>query len=418
MEIFVETERLLLRRFTEDDVDDLVELDGDPEVMHFVTGGRPTSRAEIEDEVLPAFLEYYARFDGYGFWAAIEKPTGRFVGWFHFRPAADARPNEVELGYRLRTSAWGNGFATEGSRALIDKGFAELGVERVVASTMAVHVASRRVLEKAGLRYVRTFHQPWPDHIEGEEEGDVEYALLRSEWEEQARARPAAVPSAREYPAGMTAAGPLPGERGAVRPLDVAHAPEPGRDDGLEALLGRIVAEIRAGTPPRGMSTRIVAIDGLGGSGKSSLAEHLSRALDSAPIVHTDDFASWDDPVDWWPRLIEHVLEPVSRHEVVRFERSRWDPEQDRGSVEIPPTPFLIVEGVTASREAFAPYLAYAIWVEAPPELRLRRGFDRDGQDALGQWQAWMAEEELYRARERPDERADTVVRGDADLWS
>jgi len=70
---------------------------------------------------------------------------------------------------------------------LIDKAFAELGVDRVVASTMVVNVASRRVMEKAGLRFVRIFHQPWPDRIEGEQEGDVEYALLRSEWEQELR---------------------------------------------------------------------------------------------------------------------------------------------------------------------------------------------------------------------------------------
>ncbi len=183
--VFLETEQLVLRRFTENDVDLLVELDSDPEVMHFITGGRPTPRSEIEDEVLPAFLGYYERFAGYGFWAAIERSTGAFVGWFHFRPARDAPPGEVELGYRLRTSAWGKGYATEGSRALVDKGFAEHGVQRVVAFTMVVNVASRRVMEKAGLRYVRTFHAPWPDKIEGDEKGDVEYALLRSQWEEQ-----------------------------------------------------------------------------------------------------------------------------------------------------------------------------------------------------------------------------------------
>ena len=183
MHVFLETERLLLRRFTEDDVENLVELDGDPEVMHFITGGRATPREEVQDEILPAFLDHYERYAGCGFWAAIEKSTGRFLGWFHFRPAEGAPPGEVELGYRLRRSAWGGGYATEGSRALIDKGFAELGVERVVAFTMVVNVASRRVLEKAGLRFVRVFHQPWPDYIEGEEEGDVEYALRRSEWE-------------------------------------------------------------------------------------------------------------------------------------------------------------------------------------------------------------------------------------------
>ena len=187
MQVFLQTQRLVLRRFTEDDSANLVELDGDPEVMRFINGGRPTPRTEIESEVLPAFLDYYERYRGYGFWAAIEKSTGLFVGWFHFRPAEGSPPGEVELGYRLRRSAWGKGYATEGSRALVDKGFAELGVERVVASTMVVNVASRRVMEKAGLRFVRSFRQPWPDYIEGEEEGDVEYALLRSEWE-QARA--------------------------------------------------------------------------------------------------------------------------------------------------------------------------------------------------------------------------------------
>jgi RimJ/RimL family protein N-acetyltransferase len=187
MSIFLETERLVLRRFTDDDVDNLVELDGDPDVMRFITGGRATPRREIEDEVLPAFLGYYERFAGYGFWAAIEKSTGRFVGWFHFRPAQGAPAGEVELGYRLRKSAWGKGYATEGSRALIEKGFADLDVRRVVAFTMVVNGASRRVMEKAGLRFIRIFHAPWPDKIEGDEEGDVEYALLRSEWEQIAR---------------------------------------------------------------------------------------------------------------------------------------------------------------------------------------------------------------------------------------
>ena len=94
---------------------------------------------------------------------------------------------EVEVGYRLVRSAWGKGYATEGSRALIERGFTSLGVRRVVASTMVVNIASRRVLEKAGMRLVRTFHQPWPYPIEGDEHGDVEYALLRSEWEQAAR---------------------------------------------------------------------------------------------------------------------------------------------------------------------------------------------------------------------------------------
>lgn len=64
--------------------------------------------------------------------------------------------------------------------------------------------------------------------------------------------------------------------------------------------------------------------------------------------------------------MIEKVLEPVSRNEIVRFQRSQWQAGTDRGWVEFRPGNFLIVEGVTAAREAFAPYLTYAIWIEAP----------------------------------------------------
>jgi RimJ/RimL family protein N-acetyltransferase len=193
VDVFLETDGLVLRRFTADDVENLVELDADPEVMRYINGGRPTPREEIEDEVLPAFLRYYERTAGFGFWAAQERATGAFVGWFHLRPAPESPPGEAELGYRLRRSAWGKGYATEGSRALVDKAFAELGVERVVASTMVVNVASRRVMEKAGLKVVRVFHAEWPERIEGDEHGDVEYALLRSEWEQATGERTAPV---------------------------------------------------------------------------------------------------------------------------------------------------------------------------------------------------------------------------------
>jgi RimJ/RimL family protein N-acetyltransferase len=185
MQVFLETERLVLRRFTMADADILVELDGDPDVMHFITGGRPTPRDEILNDFLPAFLGYYERYAGFGFWAAIEKPAGQFLGWFHFRPPEGGAPGEAELGYRLRKSAWGKGYATEGSHALIRKGFTELGVQRVVAETMAVHIASWRVMEKAGLALARSFHQPWPYMIEGDEHGDVEYALSKADWEQQ-----------------------------------------------------------------------------------------------------------------------------------------------------------------------------------------------------------------------------------------
>ena len=66
--------------------------------------------------------------------------------------------------------------------ALVDLAFRELGATRVYAGTMAVNLASRRVIEKAGLRFVRTFHAEWPVRIPGDEHGDVEYAITRQEW--------------------------------------------------------------------------------------------------------------------------------------------------------------------------------------------------------------------------------------------
>lgn len=185
--VYLETERLVLRRFTAADVDAVTALDADPAVMRYINGGRPTPREEIEHDYLPAWLAYYDRGDRWGFWAAVEKATGAFLGWFHLRPQPEDPPDEPELGYRLVQAAWGKGYAAEGSRALVHKAFEELGATRVYATTMVVNEASWRVMQKAGLRYVRTFHMDWPDRIEGEELGDVEYALTRDEWERAGR---------------------------------------------------------------------------------------------------------------------------------------------------------------------------------------------------------------------------------------
>ncbi len=178
---YLETDRLILRRFTADDLDDLYELDADPEVTRFINGGRPTPLEEIRDELLPRFIAQYEQSPGYGRWAAIEKDGGTFLGWFALT-ADPAEPGTAELGYRLRRSAWGRGYATEGARALVDKGFTELGMRRVTANTMTVNTGSRRVMEKTGLRLLRTFFLDWPDQIDGGEHGDVEYELLRADW--------------------------------------------------------------------------------------------------------------------------------------------------------------------------------------------------------------------------------------------
>ncbi|MGW6928546.1 GNAT family N-acetyltransferase [Lentzea sp. NPDC054927] len=154
----METERLTLRPLGPSDVDELHALHADPEVMRY-----------LDPEPVEHFL-------GDSFLAAHEKSSGRFVGWFEFKPVGDG---VVELGYRLHREFWGRGYATEGGKALIERGFTEGGVQRVVATTMFVNTGSRRVMEKCGLRHVRTFHVDWADPLPGSEHGEVEYALTR-----------------------------------------------------------------------------------------------------------------------------------------------------------------------------------------------------------------------------------------------
>ena len=166
------------------DLDDLVALDGDPAVMRYITGGAPTPRDEMRDDYLPFWLAYYdarrpVRLLGGD--RAGDRRLPRLVP-----PATAPRGPGGRARARLPARArrsWGLGYATEGSRALIDKAFAELGARRVHASTMAVNTGSRRVMEKAGMRFVRTFVMDWPVRIEGDEDGDVEYAIDRAEWE-------------------------------------------------------------------------------------------------------------------------------------------------------------------------------------------------------------------------------------------
>jgi RimJ/RimL family protein N-acetyltransferase len=181
--IIVVTSRLVLRQFTEDDVDDLFGLNSDAEVMRYITGGRATPREEIRDTIIPFHLSVYERFDRLGTWAAESAATGEFLGWFHFRPGHGTDITDVDLGYRLRRVAWNKGYATEGSRALIGMGFTSLGVQRVSAHIMAANIASRRVAENCGLRLVCTRPYQGDDPVDGAEHGEVEYAITRPEWQ-------------------------------------------------------------------------------------------------------------------------------------------------------------------------------------------------------------------------------------------
>jgi RimJ/RimL family protein N-acetyltransferase len=172
----IETERLRLRPVRPADRDDLFALEQDAEVMRFINGSDATPRECGSGGFL------MPRGHETGVWTAVEKGSRSFAGWFSLiaMPAAEIR--SAELGYRLRRALWGKGYATEGAIALIEAGFVHLGFERITAQTMTVNRPSRRVMEKAGLAHIRTFHLDWPDPLPGSEEGEVEYAATRDAW--------------------------------------------------------------------------------------------------------------------------------------------------------------------------------------------------------------------------------------------
>lgn len=106
MTTFLETDRMVLRQFTIDDVDSVVALDSDPQVRRFVEDGEAGDRAAAAGAI-ERWMGYYERSETFGFWAAIEKESGQFIGWFHLRPRRDGPPGEPELDYRLASAAWG-----------------------------------------------------------------------------------------------------------------------------------------------------------------------------------------------------------------------------------------------------------------------------------------------------------------------
>ena len=181
-------------------------------------------------------------------------------------------------------------------------------------------------------------------------------------------------------------------------------------------LLQRVLDAVSEALPPDGVETRIIAIDGPGGAGKTTLAAWLAEKLGATAVIHTDDFASWDNPLNWWPLLVEQALKPLAEGAVARYQPTVWAGEK-RTPVLIEPGGTVLLEGVTAARSAFRPYLAYAIWVETDRAVRLQRGIDRDGENAREQWERWMADEDDYIARERPAEHVDLVLHGDRGLW-
>ncbi|MFP8779024.1 GNAT family N-acetyltransferase [Hydrogenophaga sp. RWCD_12] len=171
------TARLALRPVRPADRTDLVALEADPDVMRFLNGGRP-----VPEEGSPDSSFLTPRGTEPEVLAARLHASGRFIGWFAlFDDGWVDGARTAELGYRLRREAWGNGYGSEGVRALVAQALDRMGFDRVRAQTMAVNLGSRRLLEKLGFQPVGTVFPPFPHPVPGDEQGEVIYEIWRGE---------------------------------------------------------------------------------------------------------------------------------------------------------------------------------------------------------------------------------------------
>jgi uridine kinase len=171
----------------------------------------------------------------------------------------------------------------------------------------------------------------------------------------------------------------------------------------------QLADELRTARGP----VRLVGIDGCGGAGKTTFAERLSRHGDDWPVVHTDDFATHDEPLEWWPRMLADVIEPLSRGLSATFAPYDWVNRRPGRPTTVAPANVVVVEGVGATRSAWRHRLTLRIWVDTDGELRLRRGLARDGDELAEFWRGWRIAEDRYVAAENPAAYADLIVAGD-----
>ena len=173
--------------------------------------------------------------------------------------------------------------------------------------------------------------------------------------------------------------------------------------------------------------TLLVAIDGRGGSGKSTFARRLERASEEVTVVEFDDFylplterramtgagnAEIGGNFDW-RRLRDQVLTPLSHDEPANYQRYDWPSDQLAEWHSVPVGGIVLIEGNYSTRQDLFAVYDYTIWIDAPHDVRLERGIRRGGEDTRERWLTeWMPEEDRYIAAENPAKRVDLLLDG------
>jgi RimJ/RimL family protein N-acetyltransferase len=188
----LQTERLVLVPLDDSHLELEVELDSDPEVLRYLFG-----RARSRDEVVESHARRMGlgtKVDGLGYWIAFDAKDEEFVGLMMLPPAHGPDqpddPTVADLGYRLLAKYWRQGLGSEASRVLLRYAFETVGLNRVIAQTMAVNAGSRGVMKAVGMRHTRTYFPDWGDDaLPDADQGEVEYEITAEMWREQLGSR-------------------------------------------------------------------------------------------------------------------------------------------------------------------------------------------------------------------------------------
>ena len=150
MHIIFETPRLLLGQFTEDDAALILDLNSDPEIVKYVHEPVLTSEEEAKKIIVDIILPQYK--NNLGRWATFTKSNNEFIGWCGLKFRMEV--NEIDVGYRLKKSAWGKGFATEAAKHTLNHGLYNLNLPLITGRAHIENIASIKVLEKIGMQFI------------------------------------------------------------------------------------------------------------------------------------------------------------------------------------------------------------------------------------------------------------------------
>lgn len=156
-EKIIETERLILRPFKNTDVEAVLEFNSHPEVVRY-TGEKPLKSLEEAQSVINTIWHRDYSVQGYGRFAVVYKPDNKVIGFSGLKWESDI--GETDIGYRFLPQYWGKGIATESCLPLLDYGYRELGLHRIVGLAYPENIASCKVLEKIGMQHYKTDYFP------------------------------------------------------------------------------------------------------------------------------------------------------------------------------------------------------------------------------------------------------------------